>query len=232
MKNSTLLVTGAIVALSFAAVLQGKSESCDIPLPNGQYVLVTGTFDNMVTTALPSAANELLVWNGTGYNSYVYYNTDDSPDGNEGWYDFNNVRHDHPMTALQTGFILNQSGQGITVTFSGQVVTGTPTIPVSRGVGLYGVPWTTHGPFDHQYITTPYINFPAVSSSTTCMLWTGSTWGQPVIYYNADDSPDGNEGWYDYAGNPQNNNPAFWPGKGHGFLINNPGTPLTWHIVN
>ena len=32
------------------------------------------------------------IWNGTGYNQYIYYNADDSPDGGTGWYRFSGAQ--------------------------------------------------------------------------------------------------------------------------------------------
>jgi hypothetical protein len=51
----------------------------------------------------------------------------------------------------------------------------------------------------------------------------------PALYYmNSADSSDGNSGWYDADGNPQDANSALWPQAGQSFFINHANVTSTW----
>jgi len=69
-----------------------------------------------------------------------------------------------------------------------------------------------------------------VSSFDSYLQWNPSIRRyNPALYYmNSADSSDGNSGWYDADGNPQDANSALWPQAGQSFFINHANVTSTW----
>jgi hypothetical protein len=236
MRTKTLLIAAAALAVGIiSSEAQVYSQNVvgyvNLTVTNHTFAMVanqldtgSNTVDNVLPSGAVSSSTTLLLWNGAAFQQFIYYNADDSPDGNVGWYD---VSTQNPCTNnLNIGagaFIHNPSASDITLTTVGQVVQGTNQYTIASGYNIYSIPEPVATNID-----SALVNFPAVSSSDTYLQYNGTGYNQ-LIYYNADDSPDGNTGWYDISTQVlESGNPAYWPKVGQSFFIHHPGSALTW----
>jgi len=236
--NKTLLIAAAALA---AGVISSQAQVysqnvvgyVNIPVPNNQFALIanqldtgSNTVDNVIQSGAVSSDTTMLFWTGSGFHTYIYYNTADSPDGGQGWYDFTTSAPATNNLAPSGGvFVHNSSGAAITLTTVGTVLQGTNLVTITPGFGIYSLPEPLGGTsLDSQ-------NFPAVSSSDTYLKWTGTGY-YTLIYYNSGDSPDGNTGWYDFTTSVyESTNSTVWPNAGNSFFINHSGASETWTNV-
>jgi hypothetical protein len=235
MKKTLLIAAAALAAGIISTQAQVYSQNVvgyiNLPVPNGHYALLanqldtgSNTLDNVLTSGTVSSDTTILLWNGTSFHQYIYYNSGDSPDGNNGWYDpLNNNPATNVNLSLSSGaFIHNSSGAQITLPTVGQVFQGTNTVTVSPGYNIYSVPEPLAG------ISIDQLGFPAVSSADTYLKWTGTSYYQ-LIYYNSGDSPDGGTGWYDPLTNvAEDTNSADWHQAGQAFFVHHVGAAETW----
>jgi len=234
MRTKTLLIAAAALAVGIiSSEAQVYSQNVvgyvNLTVTNHTFAMVanqldtgSNTVDNVLPSGAVSSSTTLLLWNGAAFQQFIYYNADDSPDGNVGWYD---VSTQNPCTNnLNIGagaFIHNPSASDITLTTVGQVAQGTNQYSVVSGYNLYSIPVPLS--------TNLYVmGFPATSLQDTYLLWNGSGFNAPLIYYNADDSPDGNAGWYTFGDVPKDGDPTVWPQVGQSFFINHHGGSTTW----
>ena len=238
--RKTLLIAAAALAAGVISSEAGVYSQnivgyVNIPVPNNSYQLVanqldtgSNTVDNVFQSGAVSSDTTVLYWTGTAFQQYIYYNSGDSPDGGQGWYAV--AGSQPPATnslAPGTGvFAHNGSGAAITLTTVGTVLTGTNLIPVKTGQFIYSYPV----PLGGQSLDA--MGYPATSSADTCLIWNGTGYNQ-YIYYNADDSPDGGNGWYQTygAGTNVSGTPSAWPNAGGSLFINHPLPPVTWTNV-
>jgi hypothetical protein len=234
MRTKTLLIAAAALAVGIiSSEAQVYSQNVvgyiNLTVTNHTFAMVanqldtgSNTLDNVLANGAISSSTAILLWDPVsgGYKQFIYYNSDDSPDGNAGWYDLGGNPSTNKLDIGSGGFIHNSAGSDITFTLVGQVVQGTNQYPVVSGYNIYSIPEPLSTNLDS-------VKFPAISSSTTYVLWNGAGFNPALIYYNADDSPDGNAGWY-LGGTPEDGNPAVWPKVGQSFFINHPGGSDTW----
>jgi len=237
MKKTLLIAAAALAAGIISSQAQVYSQNVvgyvNLTVPNGQFALLanqldtgSNTLDNVIQNGAVSSDTTVLYWTGSAFHQFIYYNTADSPDGGQGWYDLNSLA---PCTnsLVPTGgvFVHNTSGSAITLPTVGTVLQGTNLVNILAGFNIYSLPEPLGGTsLDSQ-------NFPAVSSSDTYLKWTGSNYYQ-LIYYNAADSPDGGTGWYDLNTLAyESTNPAVWAPAGGSFFINHSGATEIWTNV-
>jgi hypothetical protein len=235
MRTKTLLIAAAALAVGIiSSEAQVYSQNVvgyvNITVTNHTYALIanqldtgSNTLDNVLPSGAVSGSTTILYWDAVngGYKTFIYYNAGDSPDGNAGWYDFSDNPCTNKLDLSQGAFIRNPAGSDITLTTVGQVAQGTNQYSVVSGYNLYSIPVPLS--------TNLYVmGFPATSLQDTYLLWNGSGFNAPLIYYNADDSPDGNAGWYTFGDVPKDGDPTVWPQVGQSFFINHHGGSTTW----
>ncbi len=81
--------SGAPITLTtVGSVLTGTNL---IPVKTGEYIYsypvpIGGESLDAAGYPATSSSDTALIWTGSGYHQYIYYNTGDSPDGGQGWY--------------------------------------------------------------------------------------------------------------------------------------------------
>jgi hypothetical protein len=108
----------------------------------------------------------------------------------------------------------------------GTVVQGTNQYTIISGLNVYSIPEPVGG----TNAALDKVGFPVISSSTTYIQWNGALgkFNDALVYYNSDDSLDGNSGWYKFDNTPEDLNAAYWPQAGVSFFVNNPSASMTW----
>jgi len=263
MRTKTLLVAAAALAATVTAsqaqtvYSQNVVGYINLTVTNQTLVMCanqldtgSNTLDNVLSSGVASKGTYLLQWNGSGYNSYEYYNSADAASaftGGPGWYSGTaNVGSTlnigpgaavpgAPTNGIAGGFFLqNKSGSTLTIPTVGQVVQGT-NVYAFPGTGLqalqiYSVPEALAG----LSLDNTNIAFPAVSKATYYLEWNGSTGYKSLEYYNAADAASaftGGAGWYSGTAN-EDGNSAYWPVAGGSFFIQNKsGHAILWTNV-
>jgi hypothetical protein len=252
MRTKTLLIAAAALAATVTAsqaqtvYSQNVVGYINITVTNNTLVMAanqldtgSNTLDNVLSSGVASKGTYLLQWNGSGYNSYQYYNSADAATfftGGPGWYSGTAnagstldigpgaAAPGAPTNGIDGGFFLeNKSGSTITIPTVGQVVQGTNvySFPNSglAALSIYSVP----APLAGLSLDNTNIGFPAVSKGTYYLQWNGSSGYKSLQYYNAADAATfftGGAGWYSGTAN-EDGNPAYWPTAGGSFFIQN-----------
>jgi hypothetical protein len=240
MRTKTLLIAAAALAVGIiSSEAQVYSQNVvgyiNITVPAGKFALIanqldtgSNTIDNVISSGPVSSSTTASFWDPVAahYNTFVYYNSDDSADGNQGWYTFANVPCTNALAPGQGIVVYNPSGSDITMTTVGQVIQGTNNYSVPTGFNLYSLPMPVGG----TNAALDKAGFPAVSSDTTYYQWNVALthYNEALVYYNSADSADGNSGWYTFGNVPEDNNAAVWPQAGQSFFVNNPDASTTW----
>lgn len=241
MRTKTLLIAAAALAATVTASQAQTVYSANVvgyvnsTVSNRVYTVIgnqldtgSNTLNNVLSSGLASSVTSLLLWNGSGYNVYTYYNNGDSPSGNAGWFDtFNNPwGSTNSFGVAAGGFLYNASGGTITIPTVGQVTQGTNMYTIPTGYSMWSLPAPLAGlPLDNTNI-----NFPATSSLDTYLQWNGTGYNV-LTYYNNGDSPNGQSGWFNGFNVPEDTNSAIWPSAGQAFFVHHVGAPLTWTNV-
>jgi hypothetical protein len=237
--KKTLLIAGAALAASvITSQAQVYSQNIvgyvNITIPNNTFQMVanqmdTGSnyVDNVFTSGAVSSDTTLLIFTNGLFHQYIYYNSNDSLDGGVGWYDLlSNVPATNLLFAPSGGGLVhNTSGGPITLTTVGTVLQGTNLVNIPTGFSIHSIPVPLGG-------TPPdAVGFPGTSSQDYYLRFNGSTYHQ-YIFYNSNDSLDGNTGWYDLLSNvAEDTNAAAWANAGEGFFLNHQAPPITWTNV-
>jgi hypothetical protein len=240
MRTKTLLATAAALA---AAVTYSQAQSTvysqnvvgyvNLAIPAGGLTMVanqldtgSNTLDNVFQTGVVSTKSFVLEWNGTGYNTYEYYNCADSPLSEPGWYaGATEVGHTNMLAPGQGLFFHNTSASAVTIPTVGQVIQGTNNYAVPAGLNVFSIPQPLAG----EALDAANINFPVVSTKTFYLAWTGSGFNT-YEYYNCADSPLSEPGFYAGA-TFEDSNASVWPQAGGSFFIHNTASATTWTNV-
>lgn len=158
--------------------------------------------------------NNIQIWTGIGWSLYAM----DSLSGT-GWVDGNGV--DVPLASLPVlnggkGFLYGNNVGTTTVTFVGEVRTGTNTVAIPGGLSALGSPLPVGGP-----ISTGAPNL-QVQDGDNVQFWSGTGW----VFYGRD-SLSGT-GWVD-GGGVDTAEPSLTVGQGF-FYGNNIGA-FNWQQV-
>ena len=242
MKALKLLIAAATLAVGVSAQAAVYSQNVvgyvNITIPAGKYQMVANQMDtgsnylnNIFPDGSPSSSQFILMFNPTNgsFRQYVWYNSDDSLDSGTGWYDLLN---NNPATNVKLDpgmgcFYHNTDAGSKTLTTLGSVASGTNVLNVRNGFQIYSLPVPVGGQaLDAQ-------GFPGTSSSDFFLRYNQNTdHFSQLVYYNSDDSLDGNTGWYDLLTNvAQDTNSAAWPVAGEAFYINHAASAVTWTNV-
>jgi len=233
--RKTLLMAAAALAAGVMSSQAGVYSLnivgyINIPVPANQFTLIanqldtgSNTVDNVLQSGAVSSDTTLLYWTGSQFQQFIYYNTGDSPDGGQGWYQTFGLGLPATNSLAPSQGVFAHSSSAITMTTVGTVLTGTNLINVPTGQFIYSYPVPLGGQSLDQ------MGFPGTSSADTCLIWNGHAY-QQYIYYNTSDSPDGGQGWYQTygAGTNVSGQASFWPPAGGSLFINHPLPPLTW----
>lgn len=186
MRTKTLLIAAAALAVGVASSMaQTYSQNIvgyvNTPLATGYTLLVAPLSPNATNNAeaiLPSltSGDQLLVWNGGGYNA-DYYN------GPGDWY--NGVTFDpidQPVLLPGQGFFFQNSSALKTNTFVGTVQLSN-TVALVTGYALVGSTAPIAGSIESTNFNIPFV------SGDQVLVWNGG--GYNADYYN------GPGDWYD-----------------------------------
>jgi len=191
----------------------------------------------LVSASGGSAESVMLIWTGSGFETFDYYNTADAGVGfSAGWYDAISGNYaTNYLNPSQAVFVQNPSSSAVTVTLTGQVDQGTNTwSQVLPGFNFYSEPTALAG----TSLDNTNVNFPATSSPSggdTYQAWTGAGYGtangvgDALQYYDTADAGGSPGGWYDVSsGLDESGNATFWPSVGQGFLVFHSGGTSNW----
>ncbi len=180
MRTKTLLIAAAALAVGIASSMaQTYSQNIvgyvNTPILAGYNLLVAPLSPNSTNNAeavLPSLASgdQLLVWNGVGYN-VDYFNASGD------W--FNGVTFDpiaQPVLLPGQGFFYQNNGSLKTNTFVG-TVTSSNTVALAGGYSLVGSTAPIGGSIESTNFNIPF------ASGDQVLVWNGV--GYNVDYFNA-----------------------------------------------
>ena len=215
MRTKTLLIAAAALAVGIASSMaQTYSQNIvgyvNTPIAAGYTMLVTPVSPNTTNNAeaiLPCLASgdQLLVWNGGGYN-IDYFN------GPSDWYDgvsFNSISQ--PVLLPGQGFFYQNNGSLKTNTFVGTVQL-TNTVPLNAGYSQVGSTAPVAGSIESTNFSIPF------ASGDQVLVWNGG--GYNIDYYN------GPGDWYDGVSFNSIGVPTL--SVSQGFFYQNNGSGKSW----
>jgi len=237
MRTKTLLIAAAALAATVTASKAQTVYSQNVvgyineTITNGTLVmsanqLDTGsnTLNNVFQSGLVSGKQQILEWNGAGYNTYTYLNSQASGSGT-GWFD-NHLNAVGTTNLVQPGygFFINNGGSAtVTLPTVGQVIQGTNIYTIAKGLAMYSLP----EPLAGQALNSTNVNFPVLSGKVQFLTWNGGGYNT-YTYLNSQASGSGT-GFFDNHLNPIPS--SAWPSAGAGFFINN-GTSSALYWTN
>ena len=143
-----------------------------------------------------STADQIQVWNGTGYDLY-FYQIATAPLGGTGWRSQTDTYADASGTVIfpDDGIIFRLlQNNPVNVVIMGAVKTGTSSFPVSAGFNIlanvYAAPMTL-GRCGLQ--TSGFTGASSPSTSDQVLLWNGT--GYDIFFYQIATGPLGGTGW-------------------------------------
>jgi hypothetical protein len=208
MRIKTLLGLAAFAVSAATCVAQSNVYSVNIvgyvnvPLLAGQFALVSnpmkGPSQSITNIVLTDAATdtELYKWTGAGYAQSIYYGTE------AGWDPTVNLN-------IGEGFFM-KSPVATTVTFVGEVSTGTITGTIPSGTSLQA---------NSVPVAEPWPGKAVGNVDDEIFVWGGTGWTTQWQYYGTTD------GWLDTAGNGPDG-PTIPVGRGVAYI--NKGAPINW----
>ncbi len=260
MRTKTLLMTAAALAAGvISSQAQGTVYSQNVvgyinqAIPAHHYAefanqLVNGTDVNqsnnnanaVLSSGLVSDPNgstntALLVFNGTTYLTYFYYNQADASGdgiGNAGWYNGGLSPVNITLPQGSSSFLQNTFSAPINVTITGTVLQGTNqlvSVPTGYSLLSLGTPVSTN--IDAAGIGLPdskLTSDPNGVNNDYYEFWTGTTFQTFYFYNQADASGDGigNAGFYNGGLSPVTS--VNYPAVGQGFLFYHHGSAFTY----
>jgi hypothetical protein len=220
MRTKALLSVAAIAASAVTAMAQSSVYSLNIVgyatvnLPAGYSLLANplsaGATNGANEIGLTITGEQILTWNGKGYNTAVYDPT------TIGWQDLNGNPSVPPSLPPGTGFFFFNPNSATNITFVGQVVPGpssTNSLALPAGYSLVGSPL----PANVTNISSAPVSLPLITGMQI-LTWNGT--GYVGSLYDPTTI-----GWQDINGNPQ---PAPTYSIGEGFFFFNPNAATTW----
>ena len=201
---------------------------------NANTILASGMISGTGPGSGASGTNTtMLVFNGTSYIPYYYYNATDAANNlgynNAGWYSAGGTPATVTLPQGGSVFLQNNFSGATTVTITGTVLQGTNnlvTVPNGYSLLSLGTPISTN-------IDAPAIGLPdaslhsgtgpgsgATGNNDEYLYWNGSTY-VPFYFYNAADAANNlgynNAGFYSAGGTPITS--ANYPAVGQGFVF-------------
>jgi hypothetical protein len=210
----------AIAASAVTAMAQSSVYSLNIvgyatvPLPAGYSLMANplsaGATNGAAEIGLTITGEQILTWNGKGFNAVLYDPT------TIGWQDLSGNPSVPPSLPPGTGFFFFNPNAATNVTFVGQVVpnpSSTNKLSLPAGYSLVG----SALPATVTNITSAPVSLPAITGMQV-LAWTGS--GYDSRLYDPTTI-----GWQDLNGNAKTA-PTYTIGEG--FFFFNPGSATTW----
>jgi uncharacterized protein (TIGR02597 family) len=146
-----------------------------------------------------SAADQILIWNGAGYNAY-YYQTLPPAAGGTGWRSGTDVFADAGTAVVypEDGLVLKRfQAQPVNVILTGAVKMGQTSIPIQSGVNIvsnvYAAPITLQSSQLYKADGSRLTAGEDATSADQVQLWNGS--GYTVYYYQSLPPAAGGTGW-------------------------------------
>jgi hypothetical protein len=210
--------------LLFSNQLSNSANDISIVLTNGPVSDPDGNFNT-----------SLNIWNNIThqYRTLLFFTDADAANNfglgqGDGWYDgAGNCIHTN-LTQNQGAFIINRRATNITMLVVGQVIEGTNTVSVAPGYNAFSIvpPIATN---------LTVLNFPGFSDNGGNFNDSLNRWDPSIqnyrtlLYFTDADAADNfgagqGNGWYDGAGNNQQNNTIYVPHVGEAFFIIRPST--------
>jgi hypothetical protein len=198
-----------------------------------------------------STNSQLIVWNGSTFATYYFFNASDAVTWNgagslQGWYDTVGDYLSYDMGIGLSAFVFNHSGSPMTVTTVGTVEQGTNVENINPGYNLiclqepistnpitpgYGLPTTMTSSND----IASFQNEPTTQTQDSILTWNGSVY-TTYFYFNAADAtawensygagPAFSAGFYDTVGGAMPS--SAYPQVNQGFFIHHIGAAISW----
>lgn len=215
MRTKTLLIAAAALAVGVASSMaQTYSQNIvgyvNTPILPGYNLLVSPVSPNTTNNAeavLPSltSGDQLLVWNGVGYNVDLFIGPGD-------WYDgVSSSPISEPVLLPGMGFFYQNTGSLKTNTFVG-TVTSSNTVALAGGYSLVGSTAPIGGSIESTNFNIPFI------SGDQVLVWNG-------VGYNVDLFIGPSE-WYDGVSSSPIAVPTL--SLSQGFFYQNTGGAKNW----
>ena len=148
-----------------------------------------------------SSADEVLVYNGSAFAKYWYY--DGTLGGTAGWVDLNFNDSSTAIIGPNEGVVVKRKATGaLTFTFQGAVKTANTLIPIRNGINVLGTVSAKGLTLDTSGLVNGSSGLTASSSISTADEVTIYTGSSPTKYWYYDGSLGGAAGWVDLNFNP------------------------------
>lgn len=223
----TLTIAGGLPADIGAGELAG--EAFKIVAANRVRDLLGEPGDPVMLGAGGAAdADNVLTWNGTGWDAPIYYKTSGFPPDNvDNWNRGSDIVNDLVIDRDEAVFVRSRGADAITLTVVGEVSGNNQQIVLSQGLNLVGGLSVVNEVIGESTLTQTLAGGSGAADADNILPWMGTGWETPIYYKTSGFPPDNVNKW-NQGSTVVDDTFAFSPSHGYFMRVRGAAPLGTW----